>query len=102
MNTDEMEICELLKSFPGRYVSVADISRRLGSHGRFAQNRNWAAPFMRRMELDGVVESNQFGEYRLKAAAPVTFKSALEKPDISLGDTTIIMLGEPAGAGQKS
>jgi hypothetical protein len=44
------------------------------------------------MEIDGVVEANPYGEYKLKRPEPVPFKTGLERPDVSLGDTTIIML----------
>ena len=92
MNADEIEIFTLLKAFPDRFVSVGDVSRRLGSHHRYAKDKNWAHPVLRRMEIDGVVEANAYGEYKLKAPPPIPFKTGLEKPDVSLGDTTIIML----------
>jgi hypothetical protein len=92
MNADESEIFELLKAFPDRFVSVGDVSRRLGSHHRYAKNRDWAAPILRRMELDGLVEANSFGEYRIKPAPPLTFKNGVGQPGVSLGETTIIRL----------
>jgi hypothetical protein len=92
MNADETEIFQLLKAFPDRFVSVGDVSRRLGSHHRYAKDKNWAHPILRRMEIDGVVEANPYGEYKLKRPEPVPFKTGLERPDVSLGDTTIIML----------
>jgi hypothetical protein len=92
MNADETEIFTLLKAFPDRFVSVGDVSRRLGSHHRYAKDKNWAHPILRRMEMDGVVEANPYGEYKLKAAEPIPFKKGIEQPNVSLGDTTIIML----------
>jgi hypothetical protein len=48
------------------------------------------------MEMDGVLESNPFGEYRLVQYNSETtlFKSALNQPGIPLGDTTIIVLDD--------
>ena len=56
--------------------------------------------------MDGILESNLYGEYRLKDAEreseperepepegePRDFKEALRNPDASLGDTTIIRI----------
>lgn len=94
MNADETEIHEFLKTFPNLFVSVMEISKRLGSRKRFDQDRTWARPILRRMELDGILESNPFGEYRLKATPEeaTTFKKALTLPNAALGDTTIISL----------
>jgi hypothetical protein len=92
MNADETEIFELLKAFPDQFVSVGDVSRRLGSRHRYATDKNWAGPLLRRMEMDGVVEANSYGEYKVKPPAAVIFKEGLGQPDISLGETTIIML----------
>ena len=96
MNADETEIFEFLKSFPNTYVSVNEISKRVGTRGRFQKDRTWARPLLRRMEMDGVLESNPFGEYRLVQYNSETtlFKSALNQPGIPLGDTTIIVLDD--------
>ena len=94
MNTEENEIYEFLKTRGASYVSVIDISKALGRSRRFKEDRNWARPILRRMEVDGIVESNPYGEYRLKDAEtePTDFIEALRKPGVSLGDTTIIRI----------
>ncbi len=96
MNADEKAVQELLKDFPGIFVSVTEISRRLGARRKFLKDRTWARPILRRMELDGLLEANECGEYRLalKAFQAPSFKIALNKPDIPLGDTTLISLDE--------
>ncbi len=99
MNADEQTVCEFLKQYPGTYVSVTDISRRLGKHQKFKKDRAWSRPILRRMELDGLVESNACGEYRLKdVASGTSFRNALTKPNIPLGDTTIIGLDQETEA----
>lgn len=95
MNADEKEIIEFLRSFREVYVSVVEVSRRLGARKRFNLDRTWARPVLMRMELDGLLESNEFGEYRLRnRTSDTNFKEALQKADltVSLGETTIIRL----------
>ena len=95
MNADEIEIHDFLKTFPPNlFVSVNEISKRLGVRKRFDHDRTWARPMLRRMELDGVLEANEFGEYRVKGRQDevIQFKDALYKPMMALGDTTIITL----------
>lgn len=96
MNAEETQIYEFLKTRNGNFVSVNDISRFLGHGRRYQQDRNWARPVLRRMEVDGIVEANPYGEYRVKGAdaeaQPNDFKEALRMPGASLGDTTIIRI----------
>ncbi len=47
---------------------------------------------LRRMEIEGWIESDSKGDYRLRARPDETtaFRKALETPGAQLGDTTII------------
>ena len=94
MNADETEVYQFLKQFPHLFISVMEISKRVGNRRRYLHDRGWARPILRRMELDGIVESNPSGEYRLKHYfdGPPPFMTALERPGVELGDTTIITL----------
>jgi hypothetical protein len=94
MTTEETEIYEFLKRFPNQFVTVNDISKSVGPRKNFHEDRNWALPILRRMELEALLESNPYGEYRLKQPYDdsTSFKKALETPGIPLGDTTIISL----------
>lgn len=96
MSAEETEIYEFLKTRKANFVSVSEISKFLGRGRRFKEDRNWARPVLRRMEVDGIVEANPYGEYRLKGAEakaePTDFKEALRNPGASLGDTTIIRI----------
>ena len=94
MNAEENEIIEFLQARKNTFVSVTDISKALGRGRRFQQDRNWARPILRRMEVDGLLEANDFCEYRVKSAEPEApdFKEALRMPGASLGDTTIIRI----------
>lgn len=92
-----MAVYDFLKRFPGTFVSVTEISRRLGARRKFQKDRAWSRPILRRMEMDGKLESNQCAEYRLKEQSEgATFKKALTQPGVSLGDTTIISLDAEA------
>lgn len=94
MNADELEIYDFLKSFTNSFVSVTEISKKLGKGRKFDIDRTWARPILRRMEMDGLLESNPFGEYKVRERTPgeVDFKEALRTPGVALGDTTIIRL----------
>jgi len=100
MNADETAIYKFLQGYPGVFVSVTEISRRMGARRKFDQDRTWARPILRRMDLDGLLESNEVGEYRLKkkTGTTTTFKKALGQPGVSLGDTTMISLDDVAAA----
>jgi hypothetical protein len=95
MNADEAEVYDFLRGYPTVFVSCTEISKKVGKGRRFDQDRTWARPILRRMELDGVLEANAFGEYRIRAGGPeVNFKEALKTPGVTLGDTTIIKLDD--------
>lgn len=103
MNAEEQQIYDLLKKDAETFVSVTEISKKLGRGRKFEEDRNWARPVLRRMEIDGLLESNPFGEYRLASgsaasSSSVDFKQALKTPGVSLGDTTIIRLEDVQGA----
>lgn len=94
MNAEETEIVEFLQGREGNFVSVSEISKALGRGRRFQKDRNWARPILRRMEVEGILEANDYAEYRVKGAEvqPNDFKEALRNPGASLGDTTIIRI----------
>jgi hypothetical protein len=91
MNADEMQIYEFLKNQGDTFVAAGEVSKKLGV-GRRGKDRMWAKPLLRRMEMDGILESNAFGEYRVRVAPEggIDFKDALKTPGTPLGDTTII------------
>jgi hypothetical protein len=95
MNADETEIFEFLKQYPHVFVSVVEISKNVGDRRRFMNDRAWTRPLLRRMEMEGVLEANPSGEYRItRGGSTTTFLKALEQGHADLGDTTIITLGD--------
>ena len=110
MSADEVRIIDFLNEFPDEFVSTTDVSKRLGKGRRFRDDRNWAAPIMRRMAMDGFLEANDSGCYRVRMdepedkpdKQPIDFKQALKTPGVSLGDTTIIRISDVQEQGKVS
>ena len=107
MNADEVRIIDFLNESPGEFVPSTDVSKRLGKGRRFRDDRNWAAPIMRRMEVDGLLEADDSGNYRVRMdeevdKQPIDFKQALKTPGVSLGDTTIIRITDVQEQGKVS
>ena len=92
LNPIEQEIRDYLNRAPRTFTSVTEISKNVGQRKWFNKDRNWARSILRRLEMEGWVESNPFGEYRL-AQRPddrASFRQALSMPGLALGETTII------------
>jgi hypothetical protein len=128
MNADEIRIVELLNDYPDEFVSVAEISKKLGKGRRFKDDKLWARPILRRLEMDGLLEVNDVGDYRVRMTdedngkksddrarktdedrgkktqetEQINFKQALKTPGVSLGDTTIISIGDVQDQGTAS
>lgn len=99
MTAEEREIYDYLSTCPDRFVPVQEICQRAGTRNRYALDRNWAAPLLRRMEVDGLVESDQMGSYRLRPKEARSFREALADPTAAnLGDTAIIRLDKQSKA----
>ena len=96
MSNEESHLFEFLKRCPHRFVSLDEIVLRGGEEEDFCRDPNWVQAILRRMEIEGWVERNPEGEFRLKRRADETtsFKKALETPGAPLGDTTIISLAD--------
>ena len=98
MTTEETEIYELLKRSPNQFISVTDISQAVASRRTFNEDRLWAQPILRRMEMEGWIEANPFGDFRLRPGSEsegtTEFLKAIQTPGVPLGDTTIVCLTE--------
>lgn len=101
LNPIEKEVFDYLRRSPLVYISASEVSKNVGNRKWFNADKNWARPILRRLEMDGWIESNPFGEYRLKARAPneTSFRDALGMPGVSLGDTSIITSDDVKGRG---
>ena len=65
MGTDETQILQYLQQYPETFISAVEIGKRAGGRKRSQNNREWARPVLRRLEIDGHLESNEYGHYRL-------------------------------------
>src|SRR5262245_25577300 len=93
MNSEETEVYEFLKQRPNRFVPLTEISGGLAPRLDCCHDSNWMAAILRRMEIEGWIETNPQGDYRLTRRADETtaFKRALETPGSPLGDTAIVI-----------
>ena len=69
MGTDEMQIYDYLKSKPNSYVFEREIARRVGGKKRLKDDPEWIRPVLHRMLKDELVETDGYGQYRLKLRA---------------------------------
>ncbi len=69
MTAEEKDICTYLKSWPGQFVSGAEIARRACGKWRFREDPNWAMPILTRMVEQRFLESDSTGHFRLLALA---------------------------------
>jgi hypothetical protein len=92
MNSEETEVYEFLKQRPNRFVPLTEISRGLAPRLDCCHDSNWMAAILRRMEIEGWIETNPQGDHRLTRRADETtaFKKALDTPGSPLGDTAIV------------
>jgi len=80
MGTDEIQIFELLKTFPDRPISARELARRLGGTKRFTENPNWVRPVLRRMLREEIIEADGYGQYQLKMRAQPAQPDSQPKP----------------------
>jgi hypothetical protein len=66
MGTDEIQVVEFLKTSPNTAVSAREIARRVGGKMRLQDEPEWIRPVLRRMLIEEVIESDGYGQYRLK------------------------------------
>ena len=66
MDSDERDICNYLKSWPGQFVYGRDIARRASGKWRFREEPEWATLVLARLVEKGILESDATGHYRLR------------------------------------
>ena len=66
MDSDERQITDYLKSWPGHFVSAREVARRAGGKRRFRDEPQWAYPVLTRLMENNLVETDGLGHYRLK------------------------------------
>ena len=91
MSYDEYEILEFLKKFEKIFVSPVEIAKRVGGRQRFHENRDWARPILYRLFVEGLLEADEYGHYRLVTEAQTKAKPATQKCYFSFGQKTYVL-----------
>ncbi len=69
LSADALDILAYLKTAHGKYVSMAEISRRAGGRRRFEEAPTWAKNLVSPLLDAGLIEVNARGHYRAPVAA---------------------------------
>ena len=69
LSADASEIIAYLKTANGKFVSMAEISRRAGGKRRFEDSPDWAKHIMSPLVDAGMLEVNSRGHYRVPPTA---------------------------------
>lgn len=78
LNAEALEVIAYLKTAPGKYVSLPEISRRAGGKRKFEESPGWAKTVMPTLVEAGFIEVNARGHYRVPSNAK---PSAPPKPN---------------------
>ncbi len=89
MYHDEQDILEFLRKFDA-FVSPVEIAKRVGGKQRFKEDRDWAKPILYRLFMEGVLEADEYGHYRLRPESEVK-KADGPKGYYSFGCKTYIL-----------
>ena len=65
LSAESLEILTYLKTAHGKFVSLAEISRRAGGRRRFEESPNWAKNLMSILLDAELIQVNSRGHYRL-------------------------------------
>ena len=69
LSAEALDILAYLKTDSGRFVSMAEISRRAGGRRRFEESPSWAKRLVPPLLEAGLIEMNARGHYRCFASA---------------------------------
>jgi hypothetical protein len=90
MYHDKQDILEFLSKFDC-FVSPVEIAKKVGGKQRFKEDRDWAKPILYRLFMEGVLEADEYGHYRLKPESKTKDKAAGPKCYYSFGCKTYIL-----------
>jgi len=80
LRAEALEIIAYLKTDPGRFVSLPEISRRAGGRVRFEESPGWARNLMSPLLDAGLIEVNARGHYRVPARVEPHVSAKLATP----------------------
>ena len=67
MSGDETMVLQYLNCFPNLFVAAAEVSKRAGDRRRYKANPDWAKPALQLLTMQGVLEVDASGHYRVKS-----------------------------------
>ena len=91
MSYDEHDILDFLKKFEKTFVSPVEIAKRVGGRQRFMKDRDWARPILYRLFIEGSLEADEYGHYRLNPDAKKKDKPAGPNCYFSFGQKTYVL-----------
>ncbi|HEV2394471.1 MAG TPA: hypothetical protein VG146_19140 [Verrucomicrobiae bacterium] len=65
LSAEALEIIAYLKTNPGKFFSLQEISRKAGGRRRFEETPGWARNMMSPLLESGLIEVNARGHYRV-------------------------------------
>jgi hypothetical protein len=78
LSSEEIEVLDYLKSSPGQFIPLSEISRRAGGRRASRKGASWARAAVAHLVEEGLVESNEYARYRVREENPP------EPPPVSL------------------
>ena len=75
-------ILDYLKPLGKQFASPKEVCRRAGGKQRFIEDPYWAKPLLKKMEKNGLLESNSSGHFRIKAKTEEEKKKVPISPHI--------------------
>jgi len=78
LSAEDKIILEYLKPLGKAYATAKEVCRRAGGKSKFNDDPEWAKKFLKRLEKQGILETNPLGHYRIKRDENNTFKIPLD------------------------
>ena len=79
LSAEALDIMAYLKTAPGKFVSMSEISRRAGGRRKFEQSPGWAKNIIPPLMEAGLIQVNARGHFRVTESAK-TKPSAAAQP----------------------
>jgi hypothetical protein len=70
LSAEALDIIAYLKTAPGKFISLREISLKAGGRRLFEESPGWARNLMQPLLEAGLIEVNERGHYRVPASEP--------------------------------
>ena len=68
MSSDELLVLDYLKRFPNTFTNASQICEHASIPHRYAAEPQWACPALQILEINGHLETDELGHYRIAPA----------------------------------